>query len=34
MILCFYWGFLLEDYLLLTILDPRVKHIDDKEEER
>ena len=31
--MCFYWRFLSEDYLLSTTLDPRVKHIYDKEEE-
>lgn len=31
--ICFYWRFLPEDYLLSTILDPRVKHMYNKEEE-
>jgi hypothetical protein len=31
--MCFYWKFLPEDYLLSTILDPRIKYIYDKEEE-
>ena len=31
--MCFYWRVLPEDYLLSTILDPRVKHIYDKDEE-
>jgi hypothetical protein len=31
--MCFYWRFLSEDYLLSTILDPRVKYIYNKEEE-
>ncbi len=29
----YYWRFMPEDYLLSTILDPRVKHIYNKEEE-
>ena len=32
-VMCYYWRFLPEDYLLSTILDPRVKHIYNKEEE-
>jgi len=31
--MCFYWQFLPEDYLLSTILDPRVKFIYNKDEE-
>ena len=31
--MCFYWRFLPEDYLLSTILDPRVKFIYDRNEE-
>ncbi len=31
--MCYYWRFLPEDYLLSTILDPRVKHLYNKEEE-
>jgi hypothetical protein len=32
--MCYYWRFLPEDYLLSTILDPRIKHMQDKEEEK
>lgn len=31
--MCFYWRFLPEDYLLSTILDPRIKNLNDKVEE-
>ncbi|PKB94791.1 hypothetical protein RhiirA5_438031, partial [Rhizophagus irregularis] len=32
--MCYYWRFLPEDYLLSTILDPRIKHMQDKKEEK
>ena len=28
--MCFYWKFLPEDYLLLTIFDPRIKNLNKK----
>ncbi len=31
--MCFYWKFLSEDFLISTILDPRVKYIDNEIEE-
>ena len=31
--MCFYWRFLPEDYLLSTILDPRIKYMNNKVEE-
>ena len=31
--ICVYWKFVPEDYLISTILDPRVKYIDDKTSE-
>src|SRR5947208_8227509 len=32
--ICFYWKVLPEDYLLLTILDPRIKSMGNKIEEK
>ena len=32
--MCFYWNVLPEDYLLSTILDPRIKFMNNKEEEK
>src|SRR5439155_17918916 len=31
--MCYYWNFLPEDYLISTILDPRVKHMNEEGEE-
>jgi hypothetical protein len=31
--MCYYWSFLPEDYLISTILDPRVKHMNEEGEE-
>src|SRR5437764_10536824 len=31
--ICFYWNFFSNDYLLLTILDPRIKSMDNKVKE-
>jgi|GraSoiStandDraft_24_1057298.scaffolds.fasta_scaffold25211_2 hypothetical protein len=31
--MCYYWNFLPEDYLISTILDPRVKHMGEEGEE-
>lgn len=31
--MCFYWQFLSEDYMISTLLDPRIKHVNDEDEE-